>query len=360
MSKKRASTTPKDDSAQSITNYYRLRSIDQTVGEQSQVETNSVPLSQTKESLDITMLPQTGVETEQVTVPEHLPEGTNALFISMMNQINSGLKEGMKEMGQNLETKLTNSIKSSTEEIRNSVGKLQVDFQTFETNLSTTIAKLNQKVQIVEEKSVAIDNRMEEAERRICETEERVEHLLNLPPEVEILHGQMGRVMNILQMDECTKRRNNIIINGVPGTKATIEEAEKTFRDLCENQMKLGPEWAKSVVLDEVYRFPSKQKDSKEWPIFVVFHSTVKKDEFYKNTPNLKGTGISVRNDLAPHLLREKTELIKKQNKLREAPYNYQARVRDLYNKVWLVYRKAETDRWKIWNPNERILGTDD
>ena len=83
----------------------------------------------------------------------------------------------------------------------------------------------------------------------------------------------------------------------------------------------------------------------------------MRKDEFYKATPNLKGTGIFVRNDLAPHLLKEKAELQRKSDKLKLAPYNFRTKIRDTYNRVWLEYTKQGETKWKVWDPREKIIG---
>ena len=113
----------------------------------------------------------------------------------------------------------------------------------------------NQKMEVANDNFIKIENWLEEAETRIVEVVDGVEKLQTLPPEVEVIFGHINNIYSVLQIDACANRRNNMIINGIPGKKATIKEAETTFRNLCRNEMKLGDVWANTVVLNEVYRF---------------------------------------------------------------------------------------------------------
>ena len=71
--------------------------------EDPQILTDNTPPSQTKESHDIPLIHSNdGNEKEQTSVQDKLPDGRNQLFMSMMNQINDGLKEGIREMGEKL------------------------------------------------------------------------------------------------------------------------------------------------------------------------------------------------------------------------------------------------------------------
>ena len=362
MSKKKVAN--REEGAQSIANFYRLRSNDQEEENQQNKdnEENVIP-SQTKESLNIPKLIDTSETPSLAKLPEVQPSvaptggESNEVIVTMMTQMRQGLIESVDTMGEKLEAKLAKSIQETAREIRESVDKVQTNLQAIESKLDNSLDMFNEKMNVVNENFIKLDNRMEEAETRIVEVEDGVEKLQALPPEVEVIFGHIDKIYSVLQIDACANRRNNIIINGIPGKKATIKEAETTFRNLCRNEMKLGEVWANTVVLNEVYRFPAKDKKSESWPLFVSLSSLSRKDEFFKATPNLKGTGIFVRNDLAPHLLEEKSELHKKANKLKVAPYNFRTKVRDTYNKVWLEYLREGDTKWKVWNPREKIIG---
>ena len=197
---------------------------------------------------------------------------------------------------------------------------------------------------------------VEEAENRISHLEDKAPMIEDNHAEIEILKAENASMKKVLQMDECSKRRNNFVINGLEGKDCKMKEAEMIFQDLCENKLKLGREWAQTVVINKIYRFPPKDRSLNSWPMFMSLNTLSKKDDIYQAAHNLRDTGIFLRNDLAPHLREEKKNLIKESIRLRAAPHNLDTRLRDAWNKVWLVYKKAGEEKWQIWEGQKSLL----
>ena len=85
------------------------------------------------------------------------------------------------------------------------------------------------------------------------------------------------------------------------------------------------------------------------WPLFVKLGKTRHREDIYRAAPNLKGSKITMRNDLAPFLLRRRKKLIDKQTILRNQPHNYDTKLRDTAFKVWLEYKKPGEEEWESW-----------
>ena len=360
----------KDDSNQSITNFYRLRSCDPGDPllenlKSSQDNQNHVPgpsdqgpagpsgeeknpAPQIANIINVESARDVQTTSSHQSTAE-IPTQDNTFMIAMLDQISKGLHSQMSQMGENLEKKLTKCMTDSTDEIKAKVSSLEVGFQTMESNVEDKIKDLRRDFGEFNSKFDQVDTRFEEAEQRISNLEDRAENSEAVNPEVHLLRSEVNELKAALKLDKCALRKNNLVVNGLPGKNCTMKEAEDIFRNFCEKELKLSREWAQTVVINEIYRFPRKNRELDSWPLFVSLNSLVKKDEIFRAAFNLKGTPYFLRNDLAPHLVEEKKRLIKQRDVLKGAPHHYEARVRDLYNKVWLEYKKEGEERWKTW-----------
>ena len=85
------------------------------------------------------------------------------------------------------------------------------------------------------------------------------------------------------------------------------------------------------------------------WPLFVGLAKSRHREDLYKSAFNLKGSNITMRNDLAPFLLRQRKELQKEVVKLKAEPDKYQTKMRDTAFRVWIEYKKDTDKEWKEW-----------
>ena len=211
-----------------------------------------------------------------------------------------------------------------------------------------TIRELRQDVSEVKEKIDTSNERFEEAENRISALEDKIQVTEDVSTEVDTLRTKLETAIRNYDKDACMARKDNIIIKGIPGKEKTPRIARQTFNNLCLNQMKLSAEWVKEADIKEAYRFPAKNKKD-PWPLFIRFGKSIEREDFFKATPNLKGTGIQVRNDLAPCLVAERSRLIVISNGLREQSVNYDTKIRDTSFEVWLEVKKPDSDKWDRW-----------
>ena len=191
---------------------------------------------------------------------------------------------------------------------------------------------------------------LEEVQGRVSEVEDRMVGYEELKQEVADLKKANLDYEKEKNMAACKARRNNIIINGIQGTSKDKQDTKKAFRAFILEGLEIGEEWLEKLELEELYRFPAKKKDEPSWPVFVRVEKLRYKDEMYKAAPNLKGKGFSMRNDLAPWLLVERSKLYIESERLKAAPHNLKTRSRDTYNKVWLEVRKDAGEDWKPWD----------
>ena len=172
-----------------------------------------------------------------------------------------------------------------------------------------------------------------------------------LNTEVDNLRKLIIGIRKEYNYDACNARKNNIIVQGIPGSTKDPRVAKTTFENLCKNDMGLSDQWVKELDLKEVYRFPAKKRED-PWLLFVSFNKSIQREDFYKITPNLKGKGISVRNDLAPCLIAERNALSKVSDRLKGEPNNYRTKMRDTAFRVWLEYLKPGAKKWETWEPD--------
>ena len=272
MSKKKASASTKDDTNQTITNFYRLRSGDpeETMSDNMTNPGELITPSQGMETSgrdERTVSPQmtnilssASTGDAQMTISHQTlsetPVASNDTVVAMLNNMNKSLQDQMKELGQNLEKKLSRKYEESSRAITDKVSKLDTGIQSLEGKVEQNITELKDDFGAFNTKIEQVSSRVEEAENRISDLEDKAPMIEDNHAEIEILKAENASMKKVLQMDECTKRRNNFVINGLEGKDCKMKEAEMIFRDLCENKLKLGREWAQTVVINEIYRFP--------------------------------------------------------------------------------------------------------
>ena len=217
-------------------------------------------------------------------------------------------------------------------------------------NTNAAIGDIKSDVTQIKSQIERYNETMEEVQGRISIVEDRMVGYEDLKQEISHLKRANQGYEKEKQMEACRARRNNIIINGIPGTSKDKEDVKKAFRTFIIEGLELGEEWLEKVELEDLYRFPSKKKDETSWPVFVRVEKLKYKDEMYKAAPNLKGKDRSMRNDLAPWLLVERNKLYTESDRLRAAPHNLKTRTRDTYCKVWLEVRKDAGEKWKTWD----------
>ena len=193
------------------------------------------------------------------------------------------------------------------------------------------------------------NGRFDEMENRISEVEDKVINIDEVSTEVDRLRKTFENFMTQTNIDAMKARRNNMIIQGIPGKSKDTEVVMKTFLSFCKDSLKLSDEWIDKVDVVETYRFPSRNTEDKSWPLFVCLGKSRHREDIYKAAPNLKGTDISIKNDLAPCLQEERRKLIKESDVLQAKPYNYKTRMRNTNYKVWLEIRKPNSTDWKTW-----------
>ena len=255
----------------------------------------------------------------------------NETSISPDNEIDTSQVEQEPELSmaaiKALMIGMRDNIKQSTQEM---IGELRKD--------------VNEIKDILDKNN----SRLEEAENRISTIEDRMQNVEEVNTEVDTLRETMNTAIANYNKDACKARRNNVIVQGLPGTSKDTKVARQTLEKLCLENMKLGKEWVDNMQINETYRFPSKKKGD-SWPLFVSFCKLTQREEFYRAAPNLKGTDIRVQNDLAPCLVAEKKRLYIVAQGLQEPPTNYKTRSRDTSMRVWLEIRKPGTEDWEEW-----------
>ena len=113
----------------------------------------------------------------------------------------------------------------------------------------------------------------------------------------------------------------------------------------------MSEEWINQVDLKEVYHFPPKGDGI--WPLFVGLNKSTHREDIYRSAFNLKDSGKSIRNDLAPCLLRLRKTLKKEQDRVTKAPYNFQTKLRDTPFRVWLEIQKPKRNKWETWEGDD-------
>ena len=247
----------------------------------------------------------------------------------------------IEEDGNNCATHML-SMKTMIEEMRDSINK----------NTEMLMSAVRKDISEINEKLDKSNSRFEEAEGRISNLEDRMQNAEELNTEVDTLRKLILEVRKEYNYDASNARKNNIIVQGIPGSTRDPRVAKSTFEKLCRDDMGQDEQWIKELDLKEVYRFPAKNRED-PWLLFVSFNKSIQREDFYKATPNLKGKGITVRNDLAPCLIVERNELGKVADRLRASPNNYKTKMRDTAFKVWLEILKPGATKWETWEVEE-------
>ena len=172
------------------------------------------------------------------------------------------------------------------------------------------IGELRKDVNNLKERIDSSNDRFEEAENRISNIEDRLYDIEENNSDTEELKSTLKVAIANYNIDACRARTNNVIVHGLPVKSKDTKVAMKTLNNLCTETMKMSQEWFDKADIKETYRFPAK-KTTDPWPLFVSFNKTAYREEFYRNAPKLKGTGIVISNDLAPCLIVEKKRLQK-------------------------------------------------
>ena len=217
-------------------------------------------------------------------------------------------------------------------------------------NTNQAIGEVKSEVSHIKVQMEKYNGTIEEVQGRVSQVEDKVEKMEDLRSEVETLKKYHADHIKEMNKEVCRVRRNNIIINGIPGTSKNKQDAKKAFEDFIIDGLELGTEWLKKVEIEELYRFPAKKTEETSWPLFVRVEKVKYKEEMYKAAFKLKDKGFSMRNDLAPWLLVKRSKLYIESKRIQESPHNLKTRMRDTYDKVWLKVRKTVKDEWKTWD----------
>ena len=282
------------------------------------------------------------------TADENLDESdTEIIFSANTEELDNTVTwQRIKELVVTMKDSINENTNQAIGEIKSEVTQLKTQMEKYNDKIEDVQGRMCQ----VEENFEKYNDTVEEVQVRVSQVEDKVEQMAELRKEVaELKKFQADHVKN-MNMEACRVRRNNIIINGIPGTSKDKKDAKKAFKDFIIDGLELGMEWLKHVELEELYRFPAKKDDDTSWPLFVRVEKLRFKDEMYRAAFNLKDKGISMRNDLAPWLLVERSKLYIESKRLKESPHNLKTRMRDTYDKVWLEVRKTAKDDWKTWD----------
>ena len=152
-----------------------------------------------------------------------------------------------------------------------------------------------------------------------------------------------------INLEACRARKNNIIFQGIPGGDRDHRKALRRFMTLCKDTFEMPPEWLDEVDVNECYRFPPKGAEGVRWPLFVSLAKSRHREDLYLNAFKLKDTGWYMRKDLAPCLVAKRKELQKESFALRKAPHNFDTHLRDTAFKVWLEFKRPNSNKWEIW-----------
>ena len=197
---------------------------------------------------------------------------------------------------------------------------------------------IREDVSQIKEQLEKYNQNQEEVEERISNVEDKVEAFQEVGKNLDAFKEEFKQAISEINIEACPARKNNIIFHGIPGKTKDPKVAMDTFKSVCADKLKMSSEWIREVDITEVYRFPPKGgTDKDDWCLFVSLAKTRHREDLYRNAFHLKDTGISMRNDLAPCLLRVRKILSNEADKLKAAPYNYRTRLRDSAFDVWLL-----------------------
>ena len=164
---------------------------------------------------------------------------------------------------------------------------------------------IREDVSQIKEQLEKYNQNQEEFEERISNVEDKVEAFQEVGKNLDTLKVELKQAISEINFESCRARKNNIIFHGIPGKTKDPKVAMDTFKSVCADKLKMSSEWIREVDITEVYRFPPKGgADKDDWCLFVSLAKTRHREDLYRNAFHLKDTGISMRNDLAPCLLR--------------------------------------------------------
>ena len=217
----------------------------------------------------------------------------------------------------------------------------------FSKKLDRMVEDIREDVSQIKTHLEANNRVFEEFQDRIGIVEDKFEDVDTLKEEMTVFKKEWESTLTEFQKESCNARKNNIIFQGVKGGCKDPNIAMANFKRVCRENLKLSQEWVDNVDIVECYHFTPKGDGA--WPLFVKLGKTRHREDIYRAAPNLKGSKITMRNDLAPFLLRRRKKLIDKQTILRTQPYNYDTKLRDTAFKVWLEYKKPGEEEWESW-----------
>ena len=225
-------------------------------------------------------------------------------------------------------------------------------------------AQIDMKVDSIKEDIGGIKNQLdrsngifEEMQNRISSVEDKVHDLNKVELEIVKIRSEWEEALTQINKDACRARKDNIIIQGIPNWSKKPDIAMQNFEKLCTDNLKMSPEWMNKLDVNEAYHFPPKGGKG-DWPLFVALGKSKQRSDIYKAAPNLKGTPLILKNDLAPCLLKVKKNLGDMADKLKAAPYNYQTKFRDSPFEVWLEIKRTNDKEWKKWNGELQLPDT--
>ena len=237
------------------------------------------------------------------------------------------------------------------------IGLMKHFIEKMEKNITSNInATIDRKVGGVKDEISEMKVQMErsngfyeEMQNRISTVEDQVHDLNNLGDEMENMRTIWNEAISEANLEACRARKNNIIFHGVTGGSKDTDVARKNFDRICRENLKMSQEWIDKVDIDEIYHFTPK-KDEDPWPLFVKFGKAKHREDLFKASPNLKGSNIVMRNDLAPWLIRKRNILKTESDKLKLQPHNYRTRLRDSPFDVWVQILKPHAKKWVTWD----------
>ena len=228
---------------------------------------------------------------------------------------------------KNLITKVESSMKA---EFSKAVGEIREDVS----ELKVQIEKYN--------------GSFTEMQERLSGVEDKVEQIDTVKTDIADFKKEWQCVMTQVNLDACKIRKNNIIITGIKGGNSDPDVAMRNFEHFCEKGLKMSKEWIQNVDLNDCYHFSPKGGEG-PWPLFVSFAKSRHRSDVFKAAHNLKGTDYLIKNDLAPWLLKIRKDLISEQDKIKKAPHNCQAKMRDTPYRVWMIFKCPNTTKWHTW-----------
>ena len=224
-------------------------------------------------------------------------------------------------------------------------------------NITTTInAQIDVKMEGIKDEISELKTQMEksnngfeEMHNRISTVEDKVNSLENIGEEIDSIRTEWNEALTEINIEACRARKNNIIFLGIQGGSKDQNVARQNFNKVCLENLKMSQEWLDKVDIDEIYHFTPKGGEG-PWPLFVRFGKSHHKDDLFRASPNLKGSKIVMRNDLAPCLVRKKKKLYQDSIRLKAEPLNHKTRFRDSSFDVWLELLKPNGKDWAAWN----------